>query len=98
MVVLDVADQRLEAYTNHQRVLVGVGEVVVDDPVFAALGRRRDAAVERPTVVVKRLHGVGSVTRLQVGKACAVGHDELQRLDVGVVDRRVVNVAEHAVG
>ena len=56
----------------------------------------RDAADQsRP---VERLHGVGHVARLQVGERAAVGHDVLQRLDVGVVDRRVVDVGQHSSG
>ena len=44
-----------------------------------------------------RLHRVGHVPRLQVGERGAVGDDVLEGLDVGVVDRRVVDVAEDAV-
>jgi hypothetical protein len=53
-------------------------------------------AVERTAVQPADL--VDHVTLLEVGKGAAVGHDVLEGLDVCVVDRGVVHVAEHATG
>ena len=43
-------------------------------------------------------HRVGHVTRLQIGERRAVGDDVLQGAHVRVVDRRLVDIGEHAVG
>jgi hypothetical protein len=94
-VVAARADQRLEGGVQQHGGAVRVGEVVGDDPVAAALRGAGDAAghparVERP-------HGVGHVAGLEVGEGAAVGDHVLQRLDVGVVDGRVVDVGQHTV-
>ncbi len=87
--------QRLEARSHYDRRALRICHVVRDDSVAAALGGRGDAARERP--VVERLDRVGHVARLQVGEGRPVGHHKLQRLVVGVVVGREVDVAEHAV-
>ena len=80
---------------HHDRVGVGIGHVVGDEPVLPARGCARDpaghaASIERPG---RR----GHVSRLEVREGRSVGDDVLQRLDVRVVDRGVVDVAEDAV-
>ena len=87
---------RHELDRHEHRVPGGVGDVLGLDPVLAALRRRRDGARHAGRVGL-RLHRVGHVARLQVGERRPVGDDVLERLDVRVVDRRVVDVAEHAV-
>ena len=72
-----------------------VGEVVGDQRVLAVLGGAGDPAGHPG--VVESADGVGRVAGLQVGERRAVGDDVLQGLDVGVVDRRVVDVGQHAV-
>ncbi len=89
------ARQRLERRPHHDRVANRIGEVVGLDLVLAALCGRRDAAFH--TACVERPDGVRHVAGLQVGERGAVGDDVLQRLDVRVVDGRVVDVAEDAV-
>ena len=74
---------------HEHRVPARVGDVVGDDPVFAALRGRHDPT--RHAAGVRRSLGhVGHVARLQVGEGRAVADHVLQRLDVGVVDGRVV--------
>ena len=87
---------RDEGHMHEHRVAARVGQVVGDDPVLAALRGRRDPACH-PAGVGQRLRRVRRVPRLQVGERRAVAHLVLQRLDVSVVDRRVVRVAEDAV-
>ena len=90
------ARERDQARVHHDRLAPRIGHVVGDDLVAAALGGARDAATQR--ALVERLHRVGHVARLEVGERPAVGHDVLQRLDVGVVVGGEVDVAEDAVG
>ncbi len=90
------AAQRLEARAQEHGRTAGVGEVVGDDPVAAALRRRRDPARER--AVVEGADRVGHVAGLEIRERRAVGDDVLQRLVLGRVVRRVVDVAQHAVG
>ena len=81
----------------HQHRVPGrIGEVLRLDPVLAALGSCGHPA-GHATCLGNRLDGVGHVARLEVGERRAVGDDVLERLDVRVVDRRVVDVAEDAV-
>ena len=89
-------DRRPELDVHEHRVAAGVGHVVGLDPVLA-VPRSRDHGARHAAGVGMRLHRVGHVPRLQVGERGAVGDDVLERLDVGVVDRRVVDVAEDAV-
>ena len=95
-VVGQAALQRHELRADEDRRARRVGRVVGDDLVAPALGRRGHAACQR--AVVGRLDRVGGVARLQVGEARSVADEVLQRLDVGVVVGREVDVAEHAVG
>ncbi len=85
-------DEALQRDVEDDRVAVGVGEVVGNDLVQAALRRLDDAALH--SARIERLHRVRHVARLQVGERRTVGDDVLQGLDVGVVDRRVIDVAE----
>ena len=87
---------RLELDAHQHRVPVRVGDVPGLDPVAPALRRRRDLA-DHASGVVNRPHGVGHVARLQVGEGRSVGDDVLERLEVRVVDGRVVDVAQDAV-
>ena len=73
-----------------------VSDVVGHELVGAALGRARDPADH--AAGVKGGHRRRHVPVLQVGEGAAVGHDELQRLDVRVVDRRIRNVAQDTAG
>jgi hypothetical protein len=96
VVVARRAAQRLEARAQQHGGPAGVGQVVGDDAVAAAPGGRRHPA--RQGAVVERADRVGHIARLEVGERRAVGHDVLERLVLGVVVRRVVDVAQHAVG
>ncbi len=96
VVVARRAAQGLEARAQEHGRAAWVGEVIGDDPVAAALRRRRDPARQR--AVVEGAHRVGHIAGLEVGERRAVGDDVLQRLVLGRVVRGVVDVAEHAVG
>ncbi len=96
LVVRRLAAQRLEVRAHDDGRAVGVGHVVGDDPVAAALGGRGHAAGQR--AVVGGRDAVGHVARLQVGERAAVGDEVLQRLDVGVVGGGEEDVREDAVG
>ncbi len=91
-----VVRRRPEPDAHEDRVPVRVGDVLGLDPILAAPRRRRDLARHAAGVAL-RLHRVAHVARLQVGERGAVGDDVLERLDVRVVDRRVVDVAQDAV-
>src|SRR5439155_7067990 len=78
------------------RVTARVGDVLGLDLVLAALRCRGDVA-RHATGVATGLGRVRHVARLQVGEGRAVGDDVLQRLEVRVVDGRVVDVAQDAV-
>ena len=101
------ADEQLQAArwrwagaktTPHQHgVPARVGDVVGLDAVLAVLVRRGDLA-GHPAGVVHGLHRVRHVAGLEVGEGRAVRDDVLEGLDVGVVDGRVVDVAEDAAG
>ena len=93
---LPLVDGGREHHVHQDRVRGRVGDVVRDDPVLAARGRARDLAGH--AAPVERPDGRGHVPRLEVGERRAVGDDVLQGLDVRVVDRRVVDVAQHAAG
>ena len=74
-----------------------VGHVGGLDAVQAVLVRRGHLA-GHPAGVGHGLHRVRHVTGLEVGEGRAVRDDVLERLDVGVVDGRVVDVAEDPAG
>ena len=86
---------RHERDLHQQRVPRRVGDVLGGDLVLAALGGRRDPAAHA-SAAGGRGDGVGRVAALDVGERLAVGDDVPQRLDVGVVDRRVVDVTQDA--
>ena len=88
--------RRHELHVHQQGVPARVGEVVRDDAIAAVLGRARHLA-DHPA----RVQGGGRgrhVARLEIGEGGTVGDDVLERLDVRVVDGRVVHVAQDAVG
>ncbi len=86
----------IEPDPHQHRVAGRIGEVLRLDPVLAAL-RRRSHPAGHAAGLGNCLDGVGHVTRLEVGERRTVGDDVLERLDVRVVDGRVVDVAEDAV-
>ena len=85
----------VEVDLHQDRVGARVGHVVGDDPVLPARRRARDPAGH--AAAVQRPDRRGHVPRLEIREGRAVGDDVLERLDVRVVDRRVVDVAQHAV-
>ena len=93
LVALSVVHRERDLHQD--RVGVRVGDVVRDNRVPPARGHARDPT--RHAGAVQRLGRRGHVSRLKVRERGAVGDDVLQRLDVRVVDRRVVDVAQHAV-
>jgi hypothetical protein len=85
-VELDMHEERVRARVDH---------VIGDDPVLPVRRCARDLAGH--PAVVERAGCRGHVARLKIREGRAVRDDVLQGLDVRVVDRRVVDVAEHAV-
>ena len=88
--------RRHESRAHQQRGATGVGDVVGDDRVLAAARRAGDAT--RHAAAVERRRRRHHVAGLQIGEGGAIGDDVLQGLHVGVVDRRVVHVAQHPAG
>ena len=86
---------RLEGHRHQERVRGGIGDVVGHDPVPPTRRGRRDTAAHSRSSV-QRLDRVRGVAALNIGEGRTVGDDVAQRLDVRVVDRRVVDVAQHA--
>ena len=81
---------------HEHRVPGRVGDIVGLQAVLPAL-RRADHPARHPG----RVEGpdrVRHVATLEVGEGGPIGHDVLERLDVRVVDRRVVDVRQDAVG
>ena len=88
--------RRLELDAHQHRVPARVGDVLRLNLVLAALRRRRDRTCHA-ACLGQRVDAVRRVARLEVGERLAVGDDVLERLEVRVVDRRVVDVAQDAV-
>ncbi len=92
-----VRHARLERDVHQQGVACGVGDVVGGELPLAVPGGCRNAT-RHASAAGKRCDRVRRVAPLHVGERRAVGDDVPQRLDVRVVDRRVVDVAEDAAG
>ena len=95
-VVARRALQGLQPAAHDHAVASRIGDVLGEDAIPAAPGGAGHEAGH--TALVRRPDRVGRVPRLEVGEGGAVGDDVLERLHVGVVDGRAVDVGEDAVG
>ena len=89
------AGQRHQADPHHHRLGGRVGDEVGDQLEVVRRVQRGDLAGHARGI--QRGDRVGHVAGLQRGEA-GPGHDRVQALDVGVVDRRGVDVGQGAVG
>ena len=89
-----IANERYEVDIHDQRVLIRIGQVVSYDAILSAFGGCRYLAVKGVRILAERLHGIGSIARLQIGEGTAICDDILESLDVSIVNGGVVDIAE----
>ena len=89
-----IANERYEVDIHDQRVLTRIGQVVSYDAILSAFGGCRYLAVQGVRILAERLHGIGSIARLQIGEGTAICDDILESLDVSIVNGGVVDIAE----
>ena len=89
------AGARLQPRVHEHRVAGRVRDVGRHQLIAVGRAGRGDRAAHPGRI---GRHRVREIARLQVGERRAIGHHILQRLDVGVVDRRLVHIGQHAIG
>src|SRR2546423_457380 len=92
-----IAYERYEVDIHDHRFPIRIGQVVSYDAILSAFGGCRYLAVKGVRILAERLHGIGSIARLQIGEGTAICDDILESLDVSIVNSGALDIAENPI-